>query len=95
MNYRTGAGYIIKIKIDSVRKKWRARTNDFEIYHKYIDNLEWKSKKGAQDDLDKIAKKTGMKTESGYYNMNNLCKICGQDSTVDHNGCIIIGMGRA
>lgn len=55
MKYRTPT-HVVKLVRDSVDRYWKACTNDFEFYNKYLADLEWKPKDGAQADLDKIAK---------------------------------------
>ncbi len=61
--------YIVRISVDSVNRYWRASTNDFDFYHKYINKLECKPKEEAQADLDAIAEKVGLQeagTEKPY-----------------------------
>ncbi len=52
--------FVVRIMIDSVGRFWRPHTNDYDFYHKYIDELEWKPKDEAQSDLDAIAEKLGL-----------------------------------
>lgn len=62
MKYRTQAvnGMVVKIVIDSVGRFWKATTNDFEFYNKFLADLDWKPKEEAQADLDRIAKNEGL-----------------------------------
>ena len=54
IKYRTAKenGLIVKIVIDSVKRFWKATTNDFEFYDKFLADLDWKPKEEAQADLD-------------------------------------------
>ena len=60
--YYTKSGFAIKLQIDSVDRLYRTSTNDFEIYEKYIKDLDWKEFNKAKKDLDKMAKIEEWKT---------------------------------
>ena len=60
-SYGTEYDYVVCISIDSVKRFWRAGTNDYDFYHEELSDLDWKPKEEAQKDLNKIAKRRGLK----------------------------------
>lgn len=61
MKYYTKEGMVVKLQKDSIGSRWRPGTNDFEIYDKYIADLNWKSYEDALKDLKNIAKAENLK----------------------------------
>ena len=61
--YRTELGYKVSLGIDSVGSLYRAGTNDIDLYHKEIADLDWKPLDEAQADLDMIASRNGLKED--------------------------------